>query len=279
MRQHLSQNEFQELRNFLERASGIHIHDGKQFLFESRLGPFLRNENIENYAELLKKLRSHNDNSLAMRVVDLMTTNETLWFRDRYPFRTFRDKVIPDLAEEIKSGKRRKVRLWVAASSTGQEPYSLAMIWLESCLNYNCLHPDMFSILATDISDQALAKARSGRFDRYAMARGLPGKYRRKYFRPLGRHWQIDDEARALIEFRKFNLQDSMTSLGKFDIIFCRNVLIYFQDDFKRFLFQGFHELLSPPGLLFLGASESARLYSRKFRLRTHERCIYYEAN
>ncbi|MFW5870789.1 MAG: CheR family methyltransferase [Candidatus Sumerlaeota bacterium] len=274
----LSPSQFQELRHFLEQASGIHVHEGKQFLFETRLGSFMRTENIVDYNDLIRRLHTSHDRSLGARVVDLMTTNETYWFRDRYPFRAFRDKVVPELAAEIRSGRRRSVRLWVAAASTGQEPYSLAMIWLEACRSDPSLSPEMFHIIAADISDRALAQARAGRYDRYAMARGLPRKYRRHYFHSVGRYWQIDSEVKALVEFRKFNLQDPFTSLGKFDIIFCRNVLIYFQEAFKRNLFERFRALLNPPALLFLGASESARLYSRHYRLCTHEQCIYYQA-
>jgi chemotaxis protein methyltransferase CheR len=180
------------------------------------------------------------------------------------------------LAGEVRSGTRSAVRIWSAACSTGQEPYSIAISALEHYRRNRRLPPERLEIIATDVSPTVLFLARAGRYDQLAISRGLSPELRDRYFVPDGKVWKIQDEVKRMVSFKKLNLQESFMSLGRMDIIFCRNVLIYFSDEFKRDVLSRMARSLNSPGYLFVGASESLINYTQDFEMLQHERALYY---
>ncbi len=253
----ITTREFDLIREFIEQETAISLSEDKVYLVETRLGEIMRREGIGDYFALHQALNDPRQKALRGEVIDAMTTNETLWFRDTSPFDAFRDHLLPAYAAEIREGKRERIRIWSAASSTGQEAYSLAMIFSEVARTNSALKLDQLDILATDLSDSALAKARSGVYGGIAMDRGLPAEFKEKYFMPKGDMYEIRPEIRDRVVFRKFNLQDSFIMMGSFDIILTRYVLIYFQDEFKREVLRKAHGALAQGGVLFVGSSES----------------------
>lgn len=254
-----SNSEFEQFCSFLEKASGIVLASNKQYLVTSRLNKLMRQENIASLGELMTRLQREpsrlSEGSLRSRVVDAMTTNETLWFRDIYPYEVFKSRLLPEFA---KDRHKTTLRIWSAACSTGQEPYSLSMSVDEFKLLRPGLLPEV-KILATDLSKAVLQQAESARYDFLSIGRGLSQERLNRYFKrePDGA-WKLSrQDVRDRIEFRTFNLMDSFLSLGKFDIIFCRNVLIYFSASAKLDILRRFHGVLQPGGYLVLGASEA----------------------
>ncbi|OPZ19556.1 MAG: Chemotaxis protein methyltransferase Cher2 [candidate division BRC1 bacterium ADurb.BinA364] len=272
----LKTGEFDLMRDFIETMCGILVGGDKAYLIESRLSALVAESGCDSFREFYFKAKHDNNPALRDRIVDLMTTNETLWFRDNHPFLVLRQVVLPALCQEIEQGKRSTVRIWSAASSSGQEPYSVAMCVLEATRGRARARPEQFEILATDISTTALRLAQLGRYDRIAISRGLPDDLRDRYFKDEGRVWTLCDEVKKRVQFKKFNLQDSFAALGSFDIVLCRNVAIYFSDSFKRSLFAKIARCLRPGGILLLGSSESISGYSAQFEMLEHNRSIYY---
>lgn len=253
----ITSREFDLLRRFIEEETAISLAEDKVYLVETRLRDIMREEGLNDFSELHRALMAPRSEVLQGRVLDAMTTNETLWFRDRQPFDVFNDHLLPAYAAEIRQGRRQKIRIWSAACSTGQEPYSLAMVFLEAARRNPDLNPGQLEILATDYSDKALAKAREGVYGSMAISRGLPETCRDKYFEPVGTDYRVKRELKDRVVFRKFNLRDSFALLGSFDIILTRYVLIYFNDDFKREVLAKVRGALNEGGTLFLGSSES----------------------
>ncbi len=269
--------EFQALRDLVEKWSGIAMASNKAYLIETRLHGLIQQCGAGSYADFIGQLQSDKDPALRDQVIDLMTTNETLWFRDRHPFTIFEQDLIPEYVQQLRSGKRRQVRIWSAACSTGQEPYSLAMVWRERMRAIPDLNRARLEILASDISLSALRLAKRARYENVAMSRGLDRSYRDRYFKQEGRVWSLDPDIVGMVKLKKINLQDSFTGLGRFDVILCRNVAIYFADDFKRELFGKLANALTPDGVLFLGASESILTHSDRFTLRKGSSGVYYQ--
>ncbi|WP_319781858.1 protein-glutamate O-methyltransferase CheR [Oceanisphaera sp. IT1-181] len=258
----LTEEQYRAFCHFLETSTGIVLGDNKQYLVKSRLSPLLARFQIESLDELIVKSMSLRERELKTAVIDAMTTNETLWFRDNYPFTLLTEKLFPELA---KPGKTLKV--WSAASSSGQEPYSIAMTALE----YQARKPGGLpglQIVATDISTSMLEQCKSGIYDSLSLARGLSPERRSHFFTPLTEgKMQLQQKVRSMVNFRPFNLLDSYSLLGKFDIIFCRNVLIYFSSANKTKILNQFAQSLNPGGYLLLGASESLTGLSDKFEM------------
>lgn len=247
----ISHQEYVEFRDELERISGIKLGDGKEYLISSRLRRMMQDDGLKRIGDLLHSMRSNS--GLREKVIDSMTTNETLWFRDEHPYRIFRDRLLPELDQQ-----RKPVRIWSAACSTGQEPYSLAIEMEEFRKKNPSSQAGNGRILATDISQSALKNAKDGCYPQLAIWRGMSEQHLKNYFHPQeGEFWQIDDRIRKRVEFRNQNLQQSFSGLGKFDVIFCRNVLIYFSADLKMDILRRLHSCLNPGGYLILGASES----------------------
>ncbi len=274
----ISPDEFPLLRDAIEQISGIRVGDGKAYLIESRLGKVLAEYGCDSFRAFHTVLKTRLDATLRGKVINAMSTQETLWFRDTHPFRIFAEKLMPEFQEELQSCRRQRVRIWSAASSTGQEAYSLAMLILDAQRGNAAVRPTAYEILGTDIASSAVAAAQAGQYDRIAMGRGLDPDRRRRYFVDDGRYCRIADEVKRLVTFREFNLQESFMSLGRFDIVLCRNVAIYFSDAFKRELYKKIHGVLAPEGSLFLGSSESISAYSTDYDLLDHKGGIYYRA-
>lgn len=272
----LKPQEFEIVRDFINEASAIAVADNKAYLIENRLSDLAIEYGCASFAELCLKAKNDRCGVIRERMVDLMTTNETLWFRDSHPFLMFKEKMLPEYAAQVAAGKRRKIRIWSAASSTGQEPYSLAILILEALRQLPALKAEMFEILATDISPSSLLQAQEGRYDRVAIGRGLNPEYRQRYFKDEGRFWAIAPEVKKLVKFQKFNLRDSCGGFGSFDIILCRNVAIYFSKEFKSQLFARFARALNPDGIFFLGASESVIGYCNDFEMLQYLKGFYY---
>ncbi|MFG8450118.1 protein-glutamate O-methyltransferase CheR [Pseudomonas aeruginosa] len=246
--------DFELFRVFLEKTCGIVLGSNKQYLVSSRLNKLMEQQGIKSLGELVQRIQTQRG-GLREMVVDAMTTNETLWFRDTYPFEVLKQRVLPEL---IKANGGQRLRIWSAACSSGQEPYSLSMAIDEfEKTNLGQLKAGV-QIVATDLSGSMRTAAKAGEYDTLAMGRGLSPERLQRYFDAKGPgRWAVKPAIRSRVEFRALNLLDSYASLGKFDMVFCRNVLIYFSAEVKRDILLRIHGTLKPGGYLFLGASEA----------------------
>lgn len=250
----ISTDEFRSFSQFLEKSCGILLADHKQYLVQSRLNRIMQQEGFSSLSELVSKLSQYGGTTLKEQVIDAMTTNETLWFRDIHPFDILRDKLLP---ETTGSGSQ-KLRIWSAACSTGQEPYSISMVMEE----YKQLKPGALmtapEIVATDISSSVLNQARRGEYEMLALGRGLSQDRLKRFFQQSNDGvWQVRPEIKSRVKFQSLNLLGQYSALGQFDIIFCRNVLIYFSSDVKAEILRKMRKQLKTGGYLILGASES----------------------
>lgn len=248
----LMDTSFNYVRNFVRAEAGIVIDPGKEYLVESRLAPLIRSEGLPSMDALVQVLRGGSRTELHRRVVDAMTTNETTFFRDIEPFEYLRTQVLPKLIQTRRVGKR--LSIWYAASSTGQEPYSMSILLRE---HFPELHDWKIEQIATDISRKALERAREGRYSQLEVNRGMPAKLLLKYFDKKGLEWQLRDPIRNMVSFQELNLNGPWPRLGPFDIVFIRNVMIYFDVAAKKQILGRIHDLLRPDGHLFLGAAET----------------------
>lgn len=258
----LSDDIYKQFSDFLEVQCGIVLGANKQYLVKSRLIPLMSKFSIDDLSELIKQSMSYKNRELRTAVIDAMTTNETLWFRDKYPFELLSNKIFPEILE-----KKKSIKLWSAASSSGQEAYSIAMTSLEYQKKKSVLGMNV-QIIGTDISNSMLEQCKNGTYDTLALSRGLDEDRKRQFFTGLNDgsgKMQIKPEVKKMTSFRNYNLLDSYASLGKFDIIFCRNVLIYFSSDVKSRILNQFAGALNPGGYLILGASESLTGLTSKF--------------
>ena len=237
--------------------------ENKQYLITSRLNRLMNDENIDSFDGLIKKVSF--DKKLKDRILDAMTTNETSWFRDRYPFEILKKEVFP----EISAQRTNQMRVWSAASSSGQEAYSISMTVQEYLMSRPGGLPSKVEIVGTDISSSVLAEANRGCYDSLAMARGLSPERKDRFFKqiPGENVWELRDDLRKRVAFRELNLMSSYTLLGKFDVVFCRNVLIYFSSDLKGAILEKIAGVMKPNGYLFLGGSESTANYTDRFEM------------
>lgn len=250
----VTQSEFNTFRQFLEEKSGIVLGDNKQYLVTSRLNRLQEEHGIKTLTELMARMQAQPRGSLQALVVDAMTTNETLWFRDAYPFKVMKERVLPELLDKR---PYPNLRIWSAACSSGQEPYSLAMT-LDEYERTQLGHKINAKIIATDLSPSMLEVCKQGEYDNLAIARGLSDERLQRYFsKTAAGRWVINDDIKKRVEFRLLNLLSSYAVLGQFDVVFCRNVLIYFSAETKKDILTRIHATLKPGGYLFLGASEA----------------------
>jgi len=261
-------SDYEFLRNLLKERSGLDLSSDKQYLVESRLIPLARRAGMPGIAELVAKIKGGAD-ALTSEVVEAMTTNETFFFRDRIPFDHLRETILPALLQARAS--RRSLRIWCAASSTGQEPYSVAMCVKE----FAALAGWRVEIVATDLSQEVLEKSRAGIYSQFEVQRGLPIQLLVKYFIQTGELWQLNADIRAMVQHRQLNLLQDFSQLGTFDVIFCRNVLIYFDQDTKVGVFDRLSRMLEPDGVLLLGAAESVVGISDAFKPYPDRRGVY----
>lgn len=269
--------EFQLLRDYIEKHCGIHLDESKAYLIENRLLTMMIENGCRSYSEFYTKALNDQTHTLRDKIIDAMTTNETLWFRDASPYKILQFELLPLFLKEFIAGTKKTIRIWSAACSTGQEPYSIAMIVNEFARTNPLLHPSKVEIIATDISPTVLFLAKAARYDTLAISRGLSDELRNRYFEQSGKVWVLKDTIKNMVTFKKLNLQEDITSLGHFDIVFIRNVLIYFSDEFKKDLLNRIASRLRPDGFLIVGASESVSNYSNIFSMLTHDRALYYK--
>ena len=247
----MNQPDYEYLRKLLKDNSGLDLSADKQYLIESRLLPLARKAGLADISELVQKLKG-GSSVMVGQVVEAMTTNETFFFRDKVPFDHFRESIMPEIIKA--RANRKSIRIWCAAGSTGQEPYSLAMCVKEMSA---ALTGWRVEIVATDISQEVLEKSKAGIYSQFEVQRGLPIQMLVKYFKQNGDLWQINPEIRAMVQHRQLNLLHDFSQLGVFDIIFCRNVLIYFDQDTKINIFGRLAKIMEPDGFLVLGAAET----------------------
>lgn len=268
----IAPNEYEEFRRFLEDACGIVLGDNKHYLVTSRLNRLMREFKIASFSELMQQLKRQAHSKLRERIVDAMTTNETLWFRDRYPFEVLAQTLFP----EIGARRAPSLRIWSAACSSGQEPYSISIAIQEYLATRPGGLPANTQITATDISPTMLREAGTAQYDKMSLARGMSEERLKRFFIPKGERWEVRPEVRSRVSFRELNLLHSYSGLGRFDIVFCRNVLIYFSTDLKRDILRRIAQCLNPRGYLFLGGSESPTSYSDAFEMvRTPQGVVY----
>jgi chemotaxis protein methyltransferase CheR len=260
--------DYEYLRKILKERSGLDLSADKQYLVESRLIPLARRVGLPGIAELVQKIKAGNE-ALTSDVVEAMTTNETFFFRDKIPFDHLREAILPALVKARAS--RRALRIWCAASSTGQEPYSIAMCVKE----FAALAGWRVEIVATDLSQAVLEKSKAGIFSQFEVQRGLPIQMLVKYFTQTGELWQLKADIRAMVQHRQLNLLQDFSHLGTFDVVFCRNVLIYFDQDAKVGIFDRLARMLEPDGVLALGAAESVVGISDAFKPYPERRGLY----
>ncbi|WP_379867297.1 CheR family methyltransferase [Marinobacter sp. M5B] len=253
MKAEITPQEYEAFKSFLQDACGILLGDNKQYLVKSRLRRIMEENELRTLGDLLDRVKRTGRSSLKEVVIDAMTTNETLWFRDNHPFRILQEKLLPEFGDRKSA---QSLRIWSAACSTGQEPYSVAMI-IEEFRRQRPGRLRDVKITATDISKSVLEVARRGEYEMIAIGRGLSPERQKQFFTPaMNGSWQIRPQIKSMVEFRELNLLERYM-LGKFDIVMCRNVLIYFSAELKKDILTRIHATLNPGGYLILGASES----------------------
>ena len=262
--------DYDYLRKLLKERSGLMLTADKHYLVESRLLPVARKAGVSDVAELIQKIKDPACEPLVVEVVEAMTTNESLFFRDKIPFDHFRDTIMPALLAA--RAPQRRIRIWCAAASTGQEPYSLAICLKEMGSQLAGWRTE---ILATDLSVEVLEKASAGIYSQFEVQRGLPIQMLVKYFTQVGEMWQIAREIRAMIQYRPFNLLDDFAQLGYFDVVFCRNVLIYFDQPTKIAVLERMARVIEPDGYLVMGAAETVVGLTNSFRPIADRRALY----
>jgi chemotaxis protein methyltransferase CheR len=261
--------DYEYLCKLLKDRSGLDLSADKQYLIESRLLPLSRKAGLSGISELVQKMKGGSA-SITTQVVEAMTTNETFFFRDKVPFDHFRDSIMPEILKARAS--RKSIRIWCAAGSTGQEPYSLAMCLKEMGA---ALAGWRIEIIATDLSQEVLEKSRAGIYSQFEVQRGLPIQMLVKYFKQTGEFWQINADLRAMVQHRQLNLLHDFSQLGVFDVIFCRNVLIYFDQDTKIHIFNRLAKATESDGFLVLGAAETVVGLTDVFKPYPERRGLY----
>ncbi len=271
----ISNQEIQDLAEYIYRISGIDLDQNKGYLLQTRLKPLLVAQDVQSYRDLLQKAQADRTGDLERKIIDAISTQETLFFRDSNPFDLFKFKIIPDLIDiKTRSYAKPKFKIWSAACSTGQEVYSIAIALLQVLSD-----PEAYDIeiLGTDISEKALALASYGKYNSFEIERGLPKTVLNQYFNKLPDGWRVQDRVRSMAKFKQQNLMRDFSHLGKFDVIFCRNVAIYFSQQDKVKLFARMALALENHGYLLLGGSESLTGgIAPQFESKRYLRATYY---
>jgi chemotaxis protein methyltransferase CheR len=262
--------DFDFLSRTVRERSGLQLTPDKSYLLESRLMPVARRFGAKSLDEFVALVRRQQDRETLRAITEAMTTNETLFFRDVKPFEQFQRVVLPTLLAA--RAAQRTIRVWCAAASSGQEPYSLAMLLTEQGAQ---LAGWKFDILGTDLSQEMVERARAGSYSQFEVQRGLPIRLLMKYFRQVDERWQIDDAIRGMVQYRVFNLLDDPNVLGPFDVVFCRNVLLYFDQQTRAGVLERIAALLPSDGVLYLGGAETVLGITDRFEPMPSERGIY----
>jgi chemotaxis protein methyltransferase CheR len=262
--------DFDMFSNLLKQRSGLVLTKDKAYLLESRLMPVARKWNMKGLDELAATVRSRKEEALLRDITEAMTTNESSFFRDQKPFELFRTLVLPQLLES--RAARRQIRIWSAACSSGQEAYSLAMLLHDEAAKVAGWR---IEIIGTDLSAEMVERAKSGIYTQFEVQRGLPIQMLVKHFRQNGDKWQISPQIRQMATFREFNLLGDLAPLGQFDVVFCRNVLIYFDQPTKSRVLEQVSRIMPADGLLYLGGAETVLGITERFRPLEGQRGLY----
>ena len=274
----ITPEEFKNLAKYILDISGIALDVGKEYLIETRLHPILSKLELNSYDELLRRARNDFKKDLENQIIDAISTNETYFFRDKSPFELLQHKIFPDLIDARSKQStigRPTIRLWSAANSTGQEIYSIAMTLIEMGIT-----PDKYNIklFGTDISDAAIAQASYGLYNKFEVARGLDERRVVRYFdKQTDDQYKIKDEVRAMAQFKKMNLMKPFIGLGKFDIVLCRNVMIYFTSENRKKIYEGISKVMEPDGYLLIGATESLVNDTDLFESKRYLNSVFYQ--
>ena len=273
----ITSSELKLIAQYIYDISGIFLDESKSYLFETRLSSIAEELGCTSYQDLYNKAKRDLKKDIERRIVDAISTNETLFFRDKGPFELLQHKILPEIIDKRTTGSlnlKTNLKIWSAASSTGQELYSIAIVIKE-------LIPDLsrysIKLLGTDISDTAVSQASYGKYNKFEIERGLPQKQLQRYFTLFGDSWKIKDEIRAMVNFKKLNLMLPFSALGKFDIIFCRNVAIYFTLPDRKNLFNRITDSLTDDGFLIIGSTESLTGVCPRLIPKKHLKSIFYQ--
>lgn len=273
----ISPEEIKLITKYIYEISGIYLDESKKYLLETRLNGIAEEQGCSSYQDFYKKAKADATKTIERKIIDAISTNETLFFRDTGPFQLLQHKIFPELID-ARSQKnphlKTSLKVWSAASSTGQELYSVAIV-LQELLGD--LSKYAIKLLGTDISDAAVAQASSGKFNKFEIERGLAKDKLTKYFAISGQTWKVNDQLRSLVNFRKLNLMLPFNGLGKFDIVLCRNVAIYFTLEDRKKLFNKIADILEPDGYLIIGSTESLTGICPRFIPKRHLRSIFYQ--
>lgn len=253
----ITQEEFKQFSKYILDISGISLDAGKEYLLETRLNPMINKLGLSSFSQLLQRAKTDLKKGLENEIIDAISTNETYFFRDKSPFELLQHKIFPDLIDKYTKkipSSKPTIRLWSAANSTGQEIYSIAMTLIEMGVTQDKYNIKLFG---TDISDAAIAQASYGLYNKFEVARGLDQRRLNRYFDIHDDRYKIKDELRAMAQFKKMNLMKPFVGLGKFDIILCRNVMIYFTSQDRKRIYHNISKVLEPDGYLLIGSTES----------------------
>lgn len=268
----LSEAEFSYVRDLVYRQAAIVVEKEKNYLVEARLSPLARRHGFNSLSELVAQMRSQPSNGLSWHVVEAMTTNETSFFRDMHPFEVLKKNVLPELIQ--RRAALRQINFWCAAASSGQEIYTILMLLRES---FPQLQTWKINFIASDISKEMLERCREGCYSQLEVNRGLPASLLVKYFQKIGTQWQIKDELRRMVDFRQLNLAQAWPALPFMDVIFMRNVLIYFDMETKKGILSRVKKILKPDGTLFLGGAETTLNIDESYKRVQIDKTAYYQ--
>ncbi len=279
----IKDHELKKFIAYIHDVSGISFDSSKKYLIEMRLNKVLEEFSYKSYEELYHNVVNDRSKNIEKSIINAITINETLFFRDTSPFRLLEEKILPEIAKERSSNTllntnraQKPLRIWSTACSTGQEVYSIAITLKKA---HQAARNFSVKLIGTDISDSALCQAKSGKYNNFEIERGLDHTTLSKYFTASGGQWQVNPELRAMAEFKKCNIMKSFVYFGKFDIIFCRNVAIYFTPEDRKKLFNRLADSLSENGYLIIGSTESLTGISDRFIPKRHNNLIYYQHN
>ena len=274
----LHDNEFDLISSFVEKTTGVILNKDKSYLVQHRLMPIVQADGLESFRALYDTLCTHKDSELLEKVVDAITTHETSFFRDKHPFDCFHDVLLPKIYQQKSSGGRLSspIRIWCAAASTGQEPYSLAMLAHDFIKKNIGMKPSDIEIFATDVSKYSIEHCKIGQYSNLAVNRGLEERWRQQYFVQQGNLWEVSSTLKDMVTFDQLNLLSSFMSVRQVDMICCRNVLIYFDDEVRQDIVSRMSRLLPKDGILMVGASESIGLSNKDYETHQSGRTAYY---
>jgi len=269
----ISDLEYRAFREYLEETCGILLGDNKQYLVSSRMRKVIHECKLGTIGELIEEVKRGRNSSLKEKIVEAMTTNETSWFRDSQPFNVLKNHILPEVLKKSPN----RLRIWSAACSSGQEPYSIAMTLNEFSMSHPGALPKDVEIIATDISPAMIKHASEGVYDEMNIVRGMSDERRRRYFKEVDGGWRVNDIIKQKVQFRQLNLLQSYALFGRFDIIFCRNVLIYFSHELKSDIVGRMAGTLNHDSFLLLGGSESMAKISEKFQMMKIDGTVLYQ--